>query len=181
MRTAAITLITLFCLKAFSQQDEKILPKSLNYKQIESAEPREIVLPAFSAKEWASLDYNDEKNGHMPKYARCIDTDISPRNSGTWTVIPGLGRIWRVKITSKNALALVPLFDSLYLPEGATLHVYMPDREETFGAFTHGNTPEPRAFCSGIIHGETCILEYFEPIQETGNGIIHINKVGHAY
>jgi hypothetical protein len=95
--------------------------------------------------------------------------------------LPTGDRVWKVQITSVGALGVIPLFDKLYIPEGSFLHIYIPKREEILGAFTHDNTLEPRAFCAGLIHGETCVVEYFEPASQKGNGMVSINQVGHAY
>ncbi len=181
-RINAIVVISfIFCTVATAQFDETIFPKSTVYSAALFTKPQEIVLPAFSLTEAEQLDKNDAKNGHLALFSRNINTNITLNNSGVWNDLPDGSRVWRVKITSVNALALVPLFDKFYLPEGATMYVYMPGKEEVLGAFTHDNSPEVRAFCTGIIHGETCIVEYNEPKEVKGKGIISINQVGHAY
>lgn len=141
----------------------------------------EIILPEFKISDAEIADSADVKNGKLPLFSRSVYTDITLESGGKWTTMPNGDRIWQVKITSVGALALVPLFSKLYLPEGATLHVYMPARQEILGAFTHKNTTEPRSFCAGIIHGPSCVVEYFEPAAKAGQGILQINEVGHAY
>ena len=161
-----------------AQSDETIQPKSF---KLSVAEIPEVVLPAFVMSAAEQADITDAKNGELPKFSRSINTNITLDNAGKWTVLPTGDRIWQVKITSANALALIPLFNKLFLPEGALLHVYTPKHEETLGAFTHNNTLEPRSFCTGVLHGETCVIEYFEPVAQKGKGIVSINEVGHAY
>ncbi|MCX6199069.1 MAG: T9SS type A sorting domain-containing protein [Bacteroidetes bacterium] len=180
-----IIALGVFCLFIYTavvaQFDETILPKTTMYSSSLFSKPQEIILPVFSLAEAEQLDKNDAKNGHLALFSRNINTNITLHNSGVWNDLPDGSRVWRVKITSANALALVPLFDRFYLPQGATLHVYMPGKQEVLGAFTHDNSTEVRAFCSGIIHGETCIVEYNEPSEVKGKGIISINQIGHAY
>lgn len=171
----------LICTVATAQFDETILPKTTLYSASLFSRPQEIILPSFSTAEAEQLDMNDAKNGHLALFSRNINTNITLDNAGVWNDLPDGSRVWRVKITSANALALVPLFDKFYLPEGATMYVYTPGKQEMLGAFTHDNSTELRAFCSGIIHGETCIVEYNEPLEVKGLGIISINQVGHAY
>lgn len=178
----AIGVFSLFiCTVAIAQFDETILPKTVIYSASLFSQPQEVILPAFPLAEAEQLDKNDAKNGHLPLFSRNINTHITLNNAGVWNELPDGSRVWRVKITSANALALVPLFDKFYLPAGATLHIYMPGKEEVLGAFTHDNSPEVRAFCTGIIHGETCVIEYYEPSDVKGKGIISINQIGHAY
>ena len=123
----------------------------------------------------------DTKNGQAPKFASCIATDIGPDRSGTWTSLPDGGRIWRVQISSPGALALIPCYDAFYLPDGATLHIYTPDRAEMIGAFTSAHNPTTGRYNTGLIHGDACIVEYYEPAAVRGLGRIHINEIGHAY
>lgn len=161
-----------------AQFDETLQPKSFKLS-LKPLAP--VVLPDFIMSAAEQADITEAKNGDLPKFSRSVYTTINLTNSGTWSQLANGDRIWRVQVTSKDALGLIPLFDKLYLPPGATLHVYMPGREEILGAFTNANTPEPRAFCSGLIHGETCILEYFEPAAQQNQGILSLNEVGHAY
>jgi hypothetical protein len=161
-----------------AQFDENILPKSFKFAQ---AHEQEIILPKFNLTQAEAADLYDAKDGTLPKISRTIETNISPENSGTWTVLADGSRIWKVKITSNGALGLIPLFDKFYLPEGSLLHVYTNDREEILGAFTHSNSAAVRSFCPGLIHDESCVIEYYEPISQKGKGIISISGVGHAY
>lgn len=164
-----------------AQQDKNILPKSFTLSAKLFTRPENIILPEFNLTLAEANDQQDLKNGHLSLFARNIKTNINTFNTGSWTTLPNNDRVWQVRITSQGALALIPLFDKLYLPEGATLHIFMPGKQEVIGAFTHSNTDEVRAFCSGIIHGETCLVEYYEPASVAGKGIISINEVGHAY
>ena len=171
----------IFSTSAIAQMDQNIVPKTSKLSPDLFGSLTEMVLPRFTKKELAELDYNDSKNGQMPAIARNISTNIDLYHSGTWTILPNGDRVWRIQISAAGALALAPLFDRLYLPEGASMHVYMPKKQEILGAFTNDNTPEPRAFCCGLIHGPSCIIEYYEPLSQKNKGIVSINKVGYAY
>ena len=176
-----ITFLFGFTALLTAQFDESIPAKSFFLSADIFSKTENIVLPPFLVAQANALDFADAKNGKLPLFSRNISTQITLNNAGSWTTLPSGGRVWRVQITSKNALALIPLFDKLYLPKGSTLHVYMPQKEEIIGAFTNSNTPAAQAFCTGIIHGETCIVEYFEPSSEIGKGIVSLNEIGHAY
>ncbi len=175
---AITTFLLVFTHVTLAQFDETIQPKSF---KLPISEIQEVILPEFVMSAAEQADLTDIKNGELPKFSRSVYPNITQDNAGNWTLLPTGDRIWRVKITSAHALGLIPLFDRLYLPPGALLHVYMPEHEEILGAFTHSNTPELRSFCTGLIHGESCIIEYFEPALQRNKGIISINEVGHAY
>ena len=156
-------------------------PVSFKLASVMSGKISEIKLPGLSAKEAEQLDYNESKNGHVSHIAVNLPAHISLSDGGSWTTFPDGSAIWRVQITSAGAQGLIPLFNRLYIPPGATLHIYMPGKEEILGAYTNSNTPQPTPFCCGLIHGETCIIEYYEPGSQKGKGIVSIDKVGHAY
>lgn len=163
----------------FAQANTGLLPVS--FSKLSSADYPEIILPEFNLSEAKKADSSDDKNGTLPLFSRSVYTNITLLNAGKWSTLHNGDRIWRTKVTSKEALALVPLFNELYLPEGATLHLYMPDHQEILGAFTHSNTMTTRSFCAGLVHGESCVIEYYEPAAQTGKGRLSINEVGHAY
>lgn len=164
----------------FAQTDTDLQPRSFNLSQSLSADPSAVLL-AFDSSQVGAMDMRDEKDGNMPRFARTIATNIDLRHSGTWTTLDGGGRLWQCKISSPGALALIPCFDRFFIPSGAMLHVYTPDREEVIGAFTSINNPANGRYNTGLVHGDQCILEYYEPAEVAGAGILHINEIGHAY
>ncbi len=170
-----------FLTQANAQMDLSIAPKTSKLSANILGKVSEIVVPPFSKEQTEQFDYNDTKNGHMPVMARNIAVNINTTNAGSWTELPNGDRIWRVEISAAGAQGIVPLFDQLYLPPGATLHAYMPGKEEVLGAFTNDNTPETRSFCFGLIHGDRCVLEYYEPQEQKGKGKVSLDKVGYAY
>ena len=174
-------IIFTFIHSAKAQMDPSIPPKTSKISASVFAPTTENTLSAFSKEETDQFDYNDTKNGHMPVFARNIVTDISLSKGGTWSTLPNGDKVWMTKITAAGAEGLIPLLDQLYLPKGSCLHIYMPLKEEILGAFTNDNTPETRGFCPGVIHGESCVIEYYEPKDQKGRGILSINKVGYAY
>ncbi|MBS1596346.1 MAG: T9SS type A sorting domain-containing protein [Bacteroidetes bacterium] len=178
-RVASLILCSLFLSTLTAQVSEDIVPRS--YSLPESFFHDGIAsLPVLSPSDVAALDYRDDKLGHMPRFARSVQTDISPTNAGTWYDVAD-GRIWRCHIRSAGALALIPCYDAWYLPQGATLHVYTPDMQEVIGAFTSVNTSPDGHYNTGLIHGDECIIEYYEPAAVADKGKLHLNEVGYAY
>ncbi len=165
---------------AIAQVNSTIKPLSFNLPDI----PQNIAqfeLPAFNLPEADLADEQDEKNGELPKFSRSIFTDITLTNAGNWIELSNGDRLWRVKIKSDGAQALLLYYNKFFLPTGATLHVYTEDKTEIRGAFTSFNNPRNGYFATGLTHGESCIIEYFEPVKVKGQGIISLNEIGHAY
>lgn len=166
---------------ATAQVNRAIIPVSFYFGETALPAPVEIELPDFNLAEAERLDKEDAKNNKVPVFARAIYTNITLDNSGNWSELPNGDRIWRLRVTSQGAEALIPYYNLFYLPQGSTLHVYTPERDEVIGAFTPANNPADGLYCTGLIHGETCILEYYEPKEVQGQGKISINAIGHAY
>ncbi len=102
-------------------------------------------------------------------------------NTGTWTTIPDLGRICRLKINIEDALALGVYYDKFFIPEGGKLFLYNHNKTQIIGAFTHENNPDENLFSTEFIQGDEVILEYFEPVTLSTPAIINISEIAYAY
>lgn len=180
--TAITVLIVTICFNAFAQMDESLQPRSFTQGLLlKETQPK--LLPAFDEKQAAQLDLNDSKNGNLPLFSRNVANYLTVSQPGHFeTIRTATGTVYYRTVTSANALGLVLLFNKLYLPEGAMLHVYRPDRKQVLGAYTHTNTPAGAVpFNAGMIAGPSCVIEYYEPAAQTGKGILEITETGHAY
>ena len=166
---------------AVAQVNDQIAPKSFSISKRVLSPLQEFKLAPLTITEAERLDKIDEKTGELPKFSRSIYTNINLDNAGSWTQLANGDRIWRTAISAPGALGLVPLFNKYYLPKGAALHVYMPGQEEVLGAFTDANNPANGYFCTGLIHGDVAVVEYYEPAAVRGMGYFNINEVGYAY
>jgi len=126
-------------------------------------------------------DASDEKNGVLRKVARSILVDINLDNSGTWDVLPGGDRIWRLKIKSEGALALGVYYNQFQLPAGARLYLYNEDHTQILGAYTNENNNESGLFATELIAGDSFTLEYFEPSRTKGFSKISISEIAYVY
>ncbi len=179
-RLLLFTFLLTFIL-SHAQVKEALLPKSSTVSNKFFPAIKKTVLPPLNITEAEKLDKIDSKTGDLPKFSRSIYTNLNLDNSGTWSALPDGGRVWRLHIAAQGALALIPFYNKFYIPEGAMLHVYSPDKEEIMGAFTAANHSATGYYCTGLIHGDECVMEYYEPKQAIGQGVISINEVGYAY
>lgn len=106
---------------------------------------------------------------------------IQPNTHGLWTELPNGDRIWRLKIQSSGALGLNIYYTHFILPKGATFHVYSPTYREVIGAYTDKNNDASGMFASSIIHGESCILEYYEPRDVISSNPFQISEIAHYF
>lgn len=122
----------------------------------------------------------DEKNEKATRFGIIIQTNIG-FEQGAWETLENGDRLWRVHINPQNAKATNLYFDDFYMPIGATLHVYNPDKTEILGGFGAHNNSEKNVFATALIYGEDIIVEYFEPAAVKNQGRLHISGVNHAY
>ena len=126
-------------------------------------------------------DFVNDKNKDKP-YRIGIAKDINYGfDTGTWMELPNNDRVWKLNISSKDALHLSVNFDDFYLPEGATLYLYDDAKTDLLGAYTSVNNNKSNQLGSWLVKGDNLWLEYYEPSNVRGEGRIHLNKIIHGY
>jgi hypothetical protein len=119
--------------------------------------------------------------GKVPYDGRLVPVNFNLLNSGTWFKLDNGASLWKLKISSANALALEMYYDDFFMPPGAELHVYSEDGSEYYGGYTEFNNHETGAFSTEMIKGETTIIEYYEPDNVAGLGRLSIDRVAYIY
>jgi PKD repeat protein len=118
----------------------------------------------------------------MPfRYGTVVNVNYALNNSGTWETFSDGSRLWRLAITSPNAMSVNLYFGDFYIPEGGQFFIYNEDRSTVLGAFTYLNNTKDNKFATAPTPGETTILEYYEPVQVKGKSRISVSQVVHAY
>ena len=170
-----------------AQIETKQEPISFQRKEMQKS-AREIDLLEMVAVDVKCLLKEDKKQedkqqaGTLPyRFGKEIEVDVSLQNAGTWQTLPSGGRIWRLKIRSRGAVSINLIYKSFFMPEGATFHIYNEAKTDVIGAFTSENNKSGKGFATGLVKGEACILEYFEPFTHRNEGIINISQVIHGY
>ncbi|MBK7937016.1 MAG: hypothetical protein IPJ82_07925 [Lewinellaceae bacterium] len=140
--------------------------------------PATIVLPALDVQKARE---EDTRNPGQNRFAAPVAADISFETAGSWTELPGVGRVWQCELRSPGALGLVLLFDEFQLPSGGRFFAFSPDGQRTYGAYTERSCIPSGKFTIGILPGETARLEYFEPAAVKGLAKMHLYRVDVAY
>jgi PKD repeat protein len=115
------------------------------------------------------------------RFGTVINVSYNPSNSGTWDELSDGSRIWRLNIKSPDALSIYTIFNDFYLPKGAKLFAYNPDKSLVFGAFTELNNREDKVFAIAPMPGNHVILEYYEPSNVKNQGHLGISQLVHGY
>lgn len=139
--------------------------------------------PHVDADRLKQEDYlNSLKTEATPlRYGTVFEVNYSLSNSGTWTTLTDGSRIWRLGITSPNAISVNMFFNDFYIPEGGQVFIYNNDKSMILGAFNYLNNPADGYFATAPTLGETAIIEYYEPVNIKNQGRIRLYQVIHAY
>ena len=84
--------ILLFFNKSIAQISRGGLPPSFKDKSI-SKDFKTVMIPELDLSTITGEDFNETNNGTLYKIARTIAVDLNPKKSGTWTYLPGGGKI----------------------------------------------------------------------------------------
>lgn len=136
-----------------------------------------VTIPAFDAQK---ARQEDEQQGGN-RFAAPIKVAYSLEENGEWVSLPNGDRVWRLQLSAKDALGMFVFYEDFYLPRGARFFMYSPNGRQIKGAYTSQNNKDSGKFMTGMIKGETAILEYYEPAAVEGQGIIDIARVYYAY
>ena len=172
----AITL--LITITTFGQISHGGTPYSFN-NNLNSFIPL-FTVPAINIEPYKAEDAITDQYKDIPwRFGIEVPVNLNLINSGLWETLPNGDRIWRLSISSPNATSINLNYSGFYLPENATLFLY--NGKTTIGAFTHENNKTNGEFATTLLKGDMVTLEYYEPVNEQGKGIIQISSVVHGY
>jgi lysyl endopeptidase len=167
-----LVTISLFLVgsQSIAQICQKGLPRTLN--QGWESVPA-IQLPMPEVRHLAETD--------KTRFAVPVPAELNPQNVGNWTTLPNGDKLWTVKIQINGALGLGFSYRNFQLPKGSQLYVYRPDGQQILGAYTEANNSLENTFFTGVLNGETAIIEYFEPKNAQKIEYFTIGTVFYAY
>lgn len=170
------------CIWSNAQESMPLKPISstLNMKDIEPS-LHSIVVNAPDLTGFEAQDIERDHNGELYRMGVTVPVNINLNNSGTWSILSNGDRVWRLQLSSPGAKGNLLFFSEFFMPVGARMHVYSPDRRQMLGAFTSYNNHSSGIFATALVKGEACIIEYYEPIEVLGQGVIAMNEFGYAY
>jgi PKD repeat protein len=177
-----LSAMALFGLSSLAQISEGGIPASFtNMNLREQYNQKEFAKPDME-KLMAEDQLNAESAYPGPeRMAFAVPVNLDLKSAGSCEVLSDGSRIWRLKITVPDALALGVYYSNFYLPEGSSLFLYNEAKTQVIGAFTSNNNPESGLFATEFIEGDDVTLEYIEPAGTTGKAAIYISEVAYAY
>ena len=180
MKKILICAIYLMTLVSFSQVTNQGVPNSwglgLDNSQIIARELPTFDLEAVKAED-AINDYKFDAPWRFG-YMHSVDYGLE---DGSWTTLENGDRIWRILITSNNALSLNFIFDDFFMPEGGYIYLYNDEKTDLLGAYDATQNQDSGVLGTWLVEGDSVWIEYFEPSEVINQGRLHIAKATHGY
>ena len=86
-----------------------------------------VQLPALDMKKIAAEDLQRANEMKLELFSRFHAVNLNTHNSGSWLTMPNGDRMWRLKISAKDAMAINLVYDQFFLPEGSIMYIYNED------------------------------------------------------
>jgi hypothetical protein len=176
-----LVLISLFVsLTGVSQLSEGGQPLSFTASGI-SHSFQHVSLPTPDLAEIIEQDRSSAGDFRNSRFAVMVPVDLNPLNSGTWEMLPGGQRIWRLKLSLQGSLASSLYFAGFDLPGGVELYLYDEDGIAVKGAFTHLNNRQNGLFATELIYSGTVVLEMNVPQGVKPGNWFTVKEMTYAY
>lgn len=98
---------------------------------------------------------------------------------GIWNV-EGDTAIWRARVHSVGATALIPVFDRFEVPAGAELRVSDPAADVVQGPYTRTDRTRDGALYTAMVPGEQAIIELRVPNALRDGVVLSLGSLGHG-
>lgn len=162
-------------------QEKNAAPYSLMFQMDDAYQKIKLRQPDLRAIEEEDK-LNDAIDSPKPKrMGVSVAVGRGIEDDGTWTEVPGLGKIWRIALKADDALALGVYYDQFFIPEGAELYLYNPGYQQVLGPITSKDNPPVDLYATQFVGGDEVILEYFQPDGLAEQPKLHISELAYAY
>jgi len=174
----SICLLAFVITGSYAQEPSALSPYSFSHTITSVIPTITTATPDFSKDIIAAKE--NEKNGNYPVIAKHFNINVTSQNAGVWTTLENGDRIWQLRIKSGGAISTCVFFDNFFIPQGAILSEYSPDRSQVF-SYTVDDNQGNFLFSGEFIKGDEHIIEYYEPANVRGQGAMHITDVAHQF
>ncbi len=137
-----------------------------------------LTMPSIDIDVLLAEDAN-RQSGTPERYAHSFDVDINLFENADVEQLENGDKIWRLRVSSNDAIGMKLYFNQFYLPEGSTLNIYTDYMSEE--PFDFSNNHEDQEFSHRLLQGDTITVEYYEPANINNEALINISTIFHAY
>ncbi|MBE9467308.1 MAG: T9SS type A sorting domain-containing protein [Bacteroidetes bacterium] len=148
------------------------LKKSIHFELMEIGDVNKLLLEDT---------VNNKLKGKPLHFAKNLNVNFTPDNSGVWDTLPDGNKIWRLGIKSTGAYSIGITFNKYNLPSNSSVFVYNINKTQLLGAYTSKNNKNSRVLSISPVKGDAIIIEYNEPKKVAFKPLLSINQVAHDY
>ena len=189
MKITFTILLSIFWLCSYAQISMGGKPysfeKELKTKSIKKNKSSQIVLTELDFKKLKQEDKIIDSLGKPYRYGTAINVVFDLNNSGEWILLENGDRIWKLPIRCPKAKSINISYDKFWIPIGAQFYLYSKDKSSHIGGYNSknnkGDKSNPLGFATGLIFNEEIVLEYYEPKEVRGEGVISLSKIIYGY
>ena len=172
-------LITISSTLIFGQISQGGSPSSFSLLGIKDVPTYNIEKPNM---EQVSLEDDiDAKQGNIYRYGRSIFTNINVLQDGIQESLPNGNIVFRLILSSDDALALGVNFSEFWLPTGSKLFIYTPNKQQILGAYTSENNNSENIFATELLKGSEAVIEYEVSSGNEKEAKLIITELNYAY
>lgn len=102
-------------------------------------------------------------------------------SQGKWEALSTERLMKRIQIVSAGAENINIAFEDFFLPHGAALYLYAPDKTTVLGPWTDANNQKSRQFWSPVIPGESVVVEVVVPTKQLPFLTMELLTVNHGF
>jgi len=144
---------------------------------------KEIPTVAFARPDLESIHQEDkirDNNGAVYRFGIGQEVNITPKNSGRWTVNQQGDKIWQLIVKYPDAQALSFYFSKFQLFGNATIDVYNKQGERLHPTYTANDVLPHGQQNLALCVGDHMLIELVEP-KHTRPSIIEMEGISYAY
>ena len=157
------------------------IPPSQRHASVQAAaEVAQYTLPAVEVAALRAEDRARADQGGPYRYGRALDTRYTSARDGTWERLPSGAWLWRLRLTSQEAVSMSVGFSAFELPEGAALYAHGPGDAPTHGPYTAADATAGQHW-TPLVQGDRIILELEVPAGQRSAVTLTVGHVVHGY
>ncbi len=172
----------LFSVLSINAQAQNQIERPLGFTNASELGASEILTMSGTSYEelMAHADELEASKGQTIQ-GRVIFHDTNASQSGTWTTLNDGTKVWRLTLSSPEAMSVCAYFDGFYLPEGSALFIYNADRTYFEGPIGSEENNNHMRYMTNDIWGESITLEYIQPADVVGEPVLDVMGAGHFF
>ncbi len=144
------------------------------------ADVEEMMMPAVDSEKLLQ-EAQQRSWDEPPRFATALPVQLNPATAGTWETLENGLQLWRLRITSTDAVSLNTGFTAYHMPPGGELYIYSPDYGQILGPYTAQDNAAHGQLWTPIVEGSEIVIEVSLPASEVSQLQLELSSVNHGF